>query len=87
MERDNDVVTFERYVTEFEAAMVKGILETNGVKAEVTKDYFAELINLAATPAPYAVVVLRRDLELARQIIDSTPITTDETPTDDDNED
>ncbi len=87
MGQNDVVVTLERYTDEYEAAIAKGLLETNGVHAEVTKDYFAELINFAATPAPYAVVVLGRDVELARQILDSYPIHAEGTTEHDDDQD
>ena len=67
MEKDNETVVFGKYETAAEANIVKGVLETNGIPAGVIGDCFANAVLMS----PMRVVVFRRDLEQARQVMES----------------
>jgi len=72
MEKDNDVVVFAMYDSPIEANIVKGVLESNGVMADVVGDSTANALMQGFTQGAMRVVVLRRDLERAQQIMDTT---------------
>ena len=71
---DDKIVVLEHYHNEYEAEIVRGILESNGLIVGVTGDYFATNLNYALETPPFAVVVFERDLEQARAILASQPI-------------
>ncbi len=68
--QDNErLVVFGRYENAVDANIVKGVLETNGVAAGVIGDSTANALMMI----PMMVVVFERDLEQARQVMDSQP--------------
>ncbi|MBO6251878.1 MAG: DUF2007 domain-containing protein [Muribaculaceae bacterium] len=68
--QDNErLVVFGRYENAVDANIVKGVLETNGVAAGVIGDSTANALMMT----PMMVVVFERDLEQARQVMDSRP--------------
>ena len=68
--QDNErLVVFGRYENVMDANIVKGVLETNGVAAGVIGDSTANALMMT----PMMVVVFERDLEQARQFMDSQP--------------
>ena len=68
--QDNErLVVFGRYENAVDANIVKGVLETNGVAAGVIGDSTANALMMT----PMTVVVFERDLEQARQVMDSQP--------------
>ncbi|MBR1551292.1 MAG: DUF2007 domain-containing protein [Muribaculaceae bacterium] len=68
--QDNErLVVFGRYENVMDANIVKGVLETNGVAAGVIGDSTANALMMT----PMMVVVFERDLEQARQVMDSQP--------------
>lgn len=68
--QDNErLVVFGRYENAVDANIVKGVLETNGVAAGVIGDSTANALMMT----PMMVVVFERDLEQARQVMDSQP--------------
>ena len=68
--QDNErLVVFGRYENAVDANIVKGVLETNGVAAGVIGDSTANALMMT----PMMVVVFGRDLEQARQVMDSQP--------------
>ncbi|MBE6311047.1 MAG: DUF2007 domain-containing protein [Bacteroidales bacterium] len=73
---DNDeLAVLNEYENAIEASMIKGVLETNGVPAMLTNEIMSTVLSLA--PVNYGMVrvlVFRRDLDLARKILDSKPI-------------
>ena len=73
MEKNNQenerLVVFGRYENVMDANIVKGVLETNGVAAGVIGDSTANALMMT----PMMVVVFERDLEQARQVMDSQP--------------
>lgn len=73
---DNDeLAVLNEYENAIEASMIKGVLETNGVPAMLTNEIMSTVLSLA--PINYGMVrvlVFRRDLDLARKILDSKPI-------------
>lgn len=67
MEKDTDIVIFDKYESEAEANIVKGVLESNGIIAGVMEERFSHNLMMA----PVAVMVMRRDLEKAREVLSS----------------
>lgn len=72
MEKEDDIVVFAMYDSPIEANIMKGVLETNGVIAGVMGDSTANALMQGFSQGAIRVVVLRRDLERAQQIIDTT---------------
>ena len=71
MEKEEDVVVFAMYDGPVEANIVKGVLESNGVVAGVMGDSFANTMMKGFSQGSIRVVVFRKDLEKAWQIMDS----------------
>ena len=71
MEKEEDVVVFAMYDDPVEANIVKGVLESNGVVAGVMGDSFANTMMKGFSQGSIRVVVFRKDLEKAWQIMDS----------------
>jgi hypothetical protein len=71
MERDEDVVVYAMYNDPVEANIVKGVLESNGVVAGVMGDSLANALMQGFTQGTVRVVVFRKDLQKAREIMDS----------------
>lgn len=67
MEREDDIVIFERYEDPIEAQIVKGVLETNGIIAGVME----ENISRGLMMSPTCVMVMRRDLQRAQEVLNS----------------
>lgn len=78
MEKEDDIVVFAKYDSLVDANIVKGVLESNGVIAGVMGDSTANALMQGFTQGTIRVVVFRKDLQKAWQIMDSTPITTDD---------
>ena len=74
MGKDDEVVVFAMYDDPVEANIVKGVLESNGVVAGVMGDAFANTMMKGFTQGTMRVVVFRKDLERAREIMESTSI-------------
>lgn len=68
MEREDDIVIFERYEDPIEAQIVKGVLETNGIIAGVME----ENISRGLMMSPTCVMVMRRDLQRAQEVLNSS---------------
>ena len=77
MEKEEDVVVFAMYDDPVEANIVKGVLESNGVVAGVMGDSFANTMMKGFSQGSIRVVVFRKDLEKACQIMDSKAEDTD----------
>lgn len=71
MEKEEDVVVFAMYDDPVEANIVKGVLESNGMVAGVMGDSFANTMMKGFSQGSIRVVVFRKDLEKAWQIMDS----------------
>ncbi len=67
MEKETDIVIFDKYESEAEANIVKGVLESNGIIAGVMEESVSHTLMMA----PVAVMVMRRDLEKAREVLNS----------------
>ncbi|MBQ0068799.1 MAG: DUF2007 domain-containing protein [Bacteroidales bacterium] len=67
MEREDDIVIFGRYEDPIEAQIVKGVLETNGIIAGVME----ENISRGLMMSPTCVMVMRRDLQRAQEVLES----------------
>lgn len=74
MEKEDDVVVFAKYDSPIEANIVKGVLESNGVIAGVMGDSTANVLMQGFPQGTMRVVVFRKDLQKARQIMDSKPL-------------
>ena len=74
MGKDEEVVVFAMYDDPVEANIVKGVLESNGVVAGVMGDAFANTMMKGFAQGTMRVVVFRKDLERAREIMDSASI-------------
>lgn len=74
MEKEDDVVVFAKYDSPIEANIVKGVLESNGVIAGVMGDSTANVLMQGFPQGTMRVVVFRKDLQKAHQIMDSKPL-------------
>jgi len=74
MEKEDDVVVFDMYDSPVDANIVKGVLESNGIIAGVMGDSTANALMQGFTQGAIKVVVLRKDLQKAKEIMESTPI-------------
>ena len=78
MYNNDELAVLNEYENAIEASMIKGVLETNGVPAMLTNEIMSTVLSLA--PVNYGMVrvlVFRRDLDLARKILASSPINPD----------
>ena len=71
MEKDEELVTFAMYNDPVKANIVKGVLESNGVVAGVMGDSFANAVMQGFSQGAIRVMVFRKDLQKAREIMDS----------------
>lgn len=74
MKDNEELIVLDEYENTIEASMVKGVLETNGIPAMLTNEIMSNVLSLA--PINYGMVrvmVFKRDLELAREILNSPP--------------
>lgn len=76
MEKEDDIVVFAMYDNPVDANIVKGVLESNGVIAGVMGDSTANALMHGFKQGTIRVVVFRKDLQRARQIMDSKPLET-----------
>lgn len=74
MEKEDDVVVLDKFDSPIEANIIKGVLETNGVIAGVMGDSVANTLMQGFSQGAIRVVVFRKDLQKARQILDSEPL-------------
>ena len=74
MVKEDDVVVFAMYDDPVEANIVKGVLESNGVVAGVMGDALANTVMKGFSQGTMRVVVFRKDLERAHEIMDSTSV-------------
>ncbi len=74
MKKEDDVVVFAKYDDPVEANIVKGLLESNGVIAGVMGDSTANALLQGFAQGAVRVVVFRKDLQKAQQIMDSRPL-------------
>ena len=70
MEKDDDVVKFDGYPDTVSAYIVKGLLETNGIQSFVTTEFMSSLYPIGQVIGEVNLMVMRKDLERARQIVD-----------------
>lgn len=74
MVKEDEVVVFAMYDDPVEANIVKGVLESNGVVAGVMGDAFANTVMKGFSQGTMRVVVFRKDLERAHEIMDSASV-------------
>lgn len=70
MEKNDEIVVFRKYYDPVNANIVKGVLESNGVIAGVTGDSIANALMMTR----YNVMVFRRDLQRAEEIMQASPV-------------
>lgn len=71
MGKDDELVVFAMYNDPVEANIVKGVLESNGVVAGVMGDSLANALMQGFSQGTIRVVVFRKDLERAREIMEA----------------
>ena len=72
MENPEELVTFGVYPDAVSAYIAKGVLNTNGIECVITNERMSWLYPLHDLPiGQVGVLVFRKDLELARQIMSS----------------
>ena len=75
MQKDDDLVVFDVFDSAFNANIVKGVLETNGVPCMITNDIFSSVFPLTDSfIGQIRVLVFQKDMELAKQIMSSNPV-------------
>ena len=76
---NNEVlVVLGEYPSDIDANIVKGVLETNGVRCIITNEIISSLLPIASlSPDMVRVMVFERDLNEARRILASAPIDND----------
>lgn len=74
MDKEDEIVVFDMYNSPIEANIVKGVLESNGVIAGVMGDSTANALMQGFSQGTMRVVVFRRDLQKAHEIMESNPI-------------
>ena len=74
MDKEDEIVVFDMYNSPIEANIVKGILESNGVIAGVMGDSTANALMQGFSQGTMRVVVFRRDLQKAHEIMRANPI-------------
>lgn len=69
------LVVLGEYPSDIDANIVKGVLETNGVRCIITNEIISSLLPIASlSPDMVRVMVFERDLNEARRILASAPI-------------
>lgn len=72
------LVVLGEYPSDIDANIVKGVLETNGVRCIITNEIISSLLPIASlSPDMVRVMVFERDLNEARRILASAPIDDD----------
>lgn len=82
--RDDDVTVIGRYESNIDANILKGVLEANGVTADVIGDSTAGALFMGLPTGNWRLVVRKSDAGLAKRILESAPeaISGDEQDTD-----
>ena len=72
------LVVLGEYPSDIDANIVKGVLETNGVRCIITNEIISSLLPIASlSPDMVRVMVFEPDLNEARRILASAPIDDD----------
>ena len=73
--KDSDLVVFGTYYSDADAYIAKGVLETNGVPCIINNEIMSTVYPITVTSlGEIKLVVFRRDLELARRIMEAKPL-------------
>ncbi len=68
------LVVLGEYPSDIDANIVKGVLETNGVRCAITNEIVSSLLPIASlSPDMVRVMVFEHDLPLAQKILASAP--------------
>ncbi len=73
MGKEDDITILAKYESEIEANIVKGVLDDNGVTADVMGDSTANTLLKTLGNADWKVVVRQKDLQRAQEILSTTP--------------
>lgn len=71
--KDDDVTVIGSFESNADANILKGVLEANGIVADVMGDSTAGTLLMGLSVGEWKLVVRRSDAELARQILESAP--------------
>ncbi|HRF69629.1 MAG TPA: DUF2007 domain-containing protein [Muribaculum sp.] len=73
--KDSDLVVFGTYYSDADAYIAKGVLETNGVPCIINNEIMSTVYPITVTSlGEIKLLVFRRDLELARRIMEAKPL-------------
>lgn len=73
--KDSDLVVFGTYYNDADAYIAKGVLETNGVPCIINNEIMSTVYPITVTSlGEIKLLVFRRDLELARRIMEAKPL-------------
>ena len=73
--KDSDLVVFGTYYSDADAYIAKGVLETNGVPCIINNEIMSTAYPITVTSlGEIKLLVFRRDLELARRIMEAKPL-------------
>lgn len=73
--KDSDLVVFGTYYSDADAYIAKGVLETNGVPCIINNEIMSTVYPITVTSlGEIKMLVFRRDLELARRIMEAKPL-------------
>lgn len=74
-DNDDRLVVFNSYVNDADAYIAKGVLETNGVPCIINNEIFSSVYPVGLAPwGSIKLLIFRRDMEKAIQIIKSKPL-------------
>lgn len=80
MENPEELVTFGVYPDAVSAYIVKGVLSTNGVECVVTNERMSGILPLPDLPVGrVSLLVFKKDLDMARRIIEADVCEDDKT--------
>lgn len=76
----DELVIFNSYVNDADAYIAKGVLETNGIPCIINNEIFSSVYPVTLSPwGSIKLLVFRRDLERAHEIMNSSPLPGQET--------
>lgn len=71
----DELVIFNSYVNDADAYIAKGVLETNGIPCIINNEIFSSVYPVTLSPwGSIKLLVFRRDLERAHEIMNSSPL-------------
>lgn len=78
MDSPDDIILLQTFISDADAYIAKGVLETNGIPCIINNEIISNVYPVTLTPwGGIKLLIFRRDLELARQLLGSDE---DQTP-------